>query len=334
MTVRHQIDTPGSADRDSLFTARRQFLIGGTLAATALAIGPPALAKSDKVFLDYTQKQLDDAYNQRVWAKNVPASIRKYGSTSAATRKKYKFETRSYGKGPAEKLEIFPPTKAAGTGGAPIHIFIHGGAWRAGSAKFYSFPAPTFVDNGAIYIALDFANLPKVRLPDMAHQVRSAIAWVYKNAKSFGGDPERIFVSGHSSGGHLCGVALVTDWSRYGVPATVIKGGLPVSGMYDMKPVMLSSRSSYVKITKAEEHALSAIRHLERIVCPVIVAYGDGESPEFKRQSREFAAALKKVGKPVELVEVKGVNHFEVIQTLDSPDGAIGRLALKQMGLA
>ncbi len=198
----------------------------------------------------------------------------------------------------------------------------------------YSFPAPTFAESGAIYVAIGFASIPKVRLPDMAHQVRSAVAWAYKNAQSFGGDPERLYLSGHSSGGHLCGVALVTDWSRYGVPATVLKGGLAVSGMFDLHPVLLSARASYVKISKEEEAALSAQRHLDRIACPIAVAFGDGERPEFKRQSRDFAAALQgKVKHASELIEVKGANHFEIIETLDKPDGILGRAALKQMGL-
>ncbi len=168
----------------------------------------------------------------------------------------------------------------------------------------------------------------------MAHQVRSAIAWTYKNAKSFGGDPERLFISGHSSGGHLCGVALVTDWSRYGVPATAVKGALPVSGMFDLQPVMLSARSSYVKISDEEKAALSSQRQLARIACPVVFAYGERESPEFKRQSRDMAAALKSKGKASELIEVKGANHFEIIETLGTPDGALGKAALKQMGMA
>ena len=313
--------------------SRRSFAFGAA-ALSALPLRAWAEdAKPAKVFLDYTQKELDDAYDQSVWAKNAQEVIKRYGTSSEAIRAKYTFETKAYGNGEDEKLDIFPPVKAAAN--APVHIFIHGGAWRAGRKEMYSFLAPTFVENGAIFVAIGFSNIPKVRLPDMAHQVRSAIAWAYKNAKSFGGDPERIFVSGHSSGGHLCGVTLVTDWSKYGVPATVLKGGLPVSGMFELTPVMLSARSSYVKISDDEKGALSAIRQLDRIACPVALAYGDGESPEFKRQSRDMAAALKsKVKHPAELVEVKGANHFEIIETLGKPDGTLGKVALKQMGLA
>jgi len=121
---------------------------------------------------------------------------------------------------------------------------------------------------------------------------------------------------------------------KYGVPASVLKGGVSVSGMYELAPVMMSARSSYVKISKDETAALSALRQLERIACPIVAAYGDGESPEFKRQSRDFVAALKaKVKHPAELIEVKGANHFEIIETLASADGALGKVALKQMGL-
>jgi arylformamidase len=103
--------------------------------------------------------------------------------------------------------------------------------------------------------------------------------------------------------------------------------------MFDLNPVMLSARSSYVKISDEEKAALSSLRHLDRIACPVVLAYGDGESPEFKRQSREMAAALKAKGKASELIEVKGANHFEIIETLGKPDGALGKAALKQMGV-
>ncbi|MSP90041.1 MAG: alpha/beta hydrolase [Alphaproteobacteria bacterium] len=198
-----------------------------------------------------------------------------------------------------------------------------------------SFPAPAFVDGGAHYVALNFANIPQIRLPDMAAQVRRAIAWIYRNAASFDGDPTRLFLSGHSSGAHLAAAALVTDWpATHDVPANVIKGALLISGMYDLEAPMLSARSSYVKISKDEEHALSPQRHLDRVGCPVILAHGDGESPEFKRQARDFDAALKQRSLSSTLIEGKGFNHFELVETLGRADGLLGRVALKQMGLA
>ena len=113
-----------------------------------------------------------------------------------------------------------------------------------------------------------------------------------------------------------------------------MKGGLCCSGMFDLKPVRLSARSSYVKFTDETEHALSSQRHLEHLNCPVIVGYGTFETPEFQRQSRDFAAAVKAAGKPVELLVGEGYNHFEMPETLANPYGLLGRAALEQMKLA
>jgi len=165
-------------------------------------------------------------------------------------------------------------------------------------------------------------------------QVRRAVAWVHRNAQSFGGDPNRIYVSGHSSGAHLAGVVLTTDWRKeFNLPADTVKGGLCCSGLFDLKAVRLSARSAYVKFTDEIEQALSSQRHLDNLNAPVIVAHGTLETPEFQRQSRDFAAAVKAAGKPVQLVVGEGYNHFEIVETLANPYGLLGRAVLEQMKL-
>ena len=147
-----------------------------------------------------------------------------------------------------------------------------------------------FVNAGAHYVVIDFANVGDVggSLLPMADQIRRAVAWTYKNAASFGGDPERLYISGHSSGGHWAGVLLTTDWKDFGVPANCIKGGVCGSGMFDLKPVRLSARSNYVKFTDEMEQQLSSQRHLDKLVAPVAIVYGTDETPEFQRQSARF----------------------------------------------
>ena len=169
----------------------------------------------------------------------------------------------------------------------------------------------------------------------MADQVRRGIAWTYKNASSFGGDPGRFYIGGHSSGGHLCGVALVTDWEKsFGLPPDFVKGGLCMSGMYDMKPVRLSKRSSYVKFDDDLEQAMSSQRHLDLLRAPVVVTYGTDETPEFQRQNRDFAAAVKSAGKKIELIEAPNYNHFEMVESLSNPYGPNGRAALALVQLS
>ncbi|MFQ5546354.1 MAG: alpha/beta hydrolase [Acidiferrobacterales bacterium] len=288
--------------------------------------------KGPLVWLDMDQKQLDDAYDQSVYAPNQPLVARRRRLASEATLGRLTPDRAAYGPSEVEKLDIYKTSRL----NAPIGIFIHGGAWRHGTAKEFAFPAEMFTDAGAYFVVPDFVQVQDAAgsLMPMAEQVRRAVAWVYNNAAASGGDPNRIYICGHSSGAHLAGVALVTDWQKdFGVPPDVIKGGVLVSGMYDLKPVRLSKRSEYVKFTDEIEQALSTQRHLEKLNAPVVVAYGTEETPEFQRQSREFAAAVEAAGKPVELIVGEGLNHFEMQETFGNPYGLAGRAVLAQMQL-
>lgn len=283
------------------------------------------------VFLDYDQAALDAAYDQSVWAPNME-QLRTRRELASARARAALGEPRRFSYGPTaiETLDLFPAKRTP----APVHVFIHGGAWRAGSARDYSFPAEMMVAAGVHYVALDFVSVLDVGgdLAVLADQVRRAVAWVWRNAAEFGGDPDRLYVSGHSSGGHLASVVLTTDWAEYGVPDTIIKAGAFISGMYDLKPVRLSARSSYVTITDATEERLSAIRRLDRLKAPLIVGYGTLESPEFQRQGRDFAAAIAAAGKPVETIVAEQYNHFEMAELFGHPYAPIGRALLRQMG--
>ena len=133
----------------------------------------------------------------------------------------------------------------------------------------------------------------------------------------------------------MASVLLTTNWpAQFGLPADVLKSGLLMSGSYDLEPVMLSVRSSYVKISKEEQWALSAVRHVEQIQAPVTLVYGDKETPEFQRQAIYFFDVLKKASKTAELLRIDGFNHFEIMDVLADPDLRIARIALKQMGLS
>ncbi len=295
-------------------------------AASARAMGP-------LVWLDMDQKALDDAYDQLVYAPNRDQVHERNVFNSDRVRERIGQPKRlAYGPTDIEKLDLFATNKP----NAPVNVFIHGGAWRQRWAKDYAFIAEMFVRAGAHFIAVDFAGVENTGgdLLPMADQVRRAVKWVYQNARSFGGDPDRIYVSGQSSGAHLSGNIVTTDWQKdYGVPDTIVKGAMLCSGMYDLKPVRLSKRSQYVAFTDECEEKLSSQRHIDRLNCPIIVAYGTFETPEFQRQSREFAAAVKAAGKPVMLLVGKGYNHFEMAEMLGNPLSLLGSAMLEQMQL-
>jgi arylformamidase len=326
----------------------RRSLLRGALATAALTISSAALGqqmqthlppqrtakpKGPLVFLDYDQEEIDLAYDQAPWAPNQAAISKRNAQKSAAALARLGQPRRvAYGSAEMEKVDIYLTKQA----NAPINMFIHGGAWRSGNAKGAAYMSETFVDAGAHFVSVDFNNAPEVdgNLMIMADQVRRAVAWVHKNAASFGGDPNRLYISGTSSGGHLAAVALTTDWEKdFGVPADVLKGGLCCSGLYDLHPVSLSARAKYVKFTPEVIEKLSPQRHLEKLLAPIIVAYGTLETPEFQRQNRDFAAAVKKAGKPIKFLIGEGYNHFEMFETLGNPYGLLGRAMLEQMKL-
>jgi arylformamidase len=285
-----------------------------------------------KVFLDYDQAALDRAYDQPSWAPNMQAVLARRAAAADAVRARLGAPQRfAYGATPVEQLDVFATARS----NAPVMVFIHGGAWRGGDARSQAFAAEMFVKAGAHLVLPDFAVVMDVGLDGMVAQVRRAVAWVAANAARFGGDARRIFVGGHSSGGHLTGNVLITDWARdFQLPADLVKGGLCMSGMYDLAPVRLSARSSYVKFDDRIERELSPIRHLARVRCPVVVAYGERDSPEFQRQSREWAEALRSVGRLRALVVGPGLNHFEMPELLADPSSPLGRATLTLLGLA
>lgn len=290
--------------------------------------------KAPRVWLDMDQAELDAAYDQNAYAPNRDQLVTRRARASEAVRARLGAPRRfAYGPTPIEGLDVY----TASGPDAPINVFIHGGAWRNGLARDSAAHAELFVHAGAHLAVVDFALVQDVggSLLPMADQVRRAVAWVYRNARSFGGDPERLYVSGHSSGAHLAGVVLTTDWRRdFDLPADTVKGGLCCSGMYDLKPVRLSARTAYVKFSDEMEQALSPQRHLAHLTAPLLVAHGTLETPEFQRQARDFAAAVQAAGKPVQLLVGDGYNHFELIETLGNPYGLLGRAVLEQMKLA
>jgi arylformamidase len=306
--------------------SRRRFigLSSGMLAGVLMGCESDQRGNSDEapIFLDYGEAALDSAYNQRVWADNADDVIAQISARNAEARAVLGDPARrSYGPSDSEGLDWYRP----GGEGGPVHVHFYGGGWRIGEARGNAFIAEQSTLAGAHCVIPDYVKVGDTGgdLLPLAEQCRRAVAWVYENAEMFGGDRERIIVSGHSAGGHLAGVVLATDWTTYGLPNDVVKKGLCVSGMYDLYPVSLSSRNEYVSFTPESIESLSPIRHVDLIDAEVVVAVGTRESPEFQRQAREFAASLVSAERHSRLLAAEGLNHFEILLSLGTPGGIV-----------
>lgn len=286
---------------------------------------------SEKIFLDYDQEQLNHQYHNPAWAPNLEDVVGSYGKLSAHAydRLEVRRDVR-YDKAPGALLDIFPAKRP----GSPVFVFIHGGQWQKLSKEESAFAAEPFVAGGAAWVAVGFDMIPHVPLDEIVRQNREAVAWAWRNAGSMNGDPGRVFVGGHSSGGHLAAMMATTDWkAACGLSHSPLAGAMCVSGNYDLTPLNLSHRGGYLKLDAAGVIRNSPIRHLSHLCCPLIVAAGDGETDEFRRQARSFAEAVTAAGGECDYFEIENRNHFECILDLRAPDTRLGAAVRTQIGL-
>ena len=295
--------------------------------------GSDPIIWTDPHGVQYTEAQMDSVYDQVCWQQDPPDTNSRSNQLRAEFIARYGApERHAYGPTSVEWFDLY---RTSAGRHAPTMIYIHGGAWRAGSAAGAGSMAENFITAGANLVSLEFINVIQSggSLHAMADQVRRGVAWVYQNAQKLGINPNAIYVSGFSSGGHLCGVVITTDWSTMGLPS-FIKGAVCGSGMYDLYPVSLSARNEYVNFALDDTIGkLSPINHIQNINFPVVLGHGTKETPEFMRQTKDFAAALQAAGKDVKLLVAQGYNHFEHNETFANPFGSLGRASLELMGL-
>ena len=259
-----------------------------------------------------TPAQLDAAYDQRLHAPNMAAVLTELAEVSAQAQTRLPQRQRlAYGPQAVEALDWY----ACGQPQAPVLFFIHGGAWRNGQAKDYAFFVEWVLQAGVDVVVPDFAAVTEVEgdLGELYRQVSQAFRWL---AGATASDARPLHVCGHSSGAHLA-ACLAADAEL----ASRVASLTLCSGLYELEPVSLSSRSSYVRFSPETVHALSPLRHLQHLQAPVSLLCGTQESPEFARQTQAFSQALQAAGKPAVLSLGQGLNHFEILQTLATPEG-------------
>ncbi len=280
--------------------------------------------------MDFADPAYEAEYNLRARHADADALIGRW--TAASTRSRAALGggiDERYGEGSKATLDFFPAREP----GSPVLVFIHGGYWRRMDKIDHSFVADVPVAAGAAVAVINYDLCPTVTIDTIVAQCRAAIAWVYHNAKRFNGDPDRIFVSGHSAGGHLTAMTIATDWKARGLPADLIKGGLPISGIFDLHPIRRTSINVEARLDQESADRLSPIYMKPLSMPPIVAAVGAKETFGFIEQNRAFADRWRHWGGQVELLEVPNVHHFDVPLELARANSSLSRALLGLMGL-
>jgi arylformamidase len=271
---------------------------------------------------------LDRMYNNRALVPEHAMHFARWADASDDAREAHPCQTDiAYGDRPMEKLDVFPSNQP----GAPVVVFIHGGYWRSLDKSQHSFIAPAFKNLGGCVFLPNYDLCPAVTIPQITLQMVKALAWVYRNAKKYGGDPNRIYVVGHSAGGHLAAMLLDCVWPAYDrkLPPDLVKGALSISGLYDLEPVMQtpflkeSLRLTPEQVAMASPACLPAPRQGVLYT----VAGGD-ESAEFLRHNKLIQQAWGKKVVPV-CETIPQRNHFSVLEDLTAPWAHLHQLAIR-----
>lgn len=270
-----------------------------------------------------TQEELDREYNAEKSVPDFGAYVKHFLDSSAAARAMLPHRTDvRYGPTKAESANIFP----ASAPGSPILVFIHGGYWRSLTAHVFDMVAPGPVAAGYAVVNVTYALCPAVTITEIVRQVRAAIAWTHRHAASFNGDPGRIYVAGHSAGGHLAGMAVLTEWEEeYGLPGDLIKGGIPISGLFDLRPFPATYLQPKLRLSAEEIERVSPIFHVRTASTPLVIAWGAAESGSFRTQSLDFLSAWQAAGNAGAALPIEGANHFMVLDGFMAADGLMTR---------
>lgn len=266
------------------------------------------------VYRGMDQAALDAAYNNTAAVADSARRIADWERRSAALASAHpQHLDLRYGPRERNRIDFFPAPRD----NAPMLVFIHGGYWQMRAKESFRFLASGALTHGLSFANVGYTLAPDATLREIVEEVLSAITWIAENAGAYGADASRLYVSGWSAGGHLTAMSLAH-------PA--VRGGLAISGIFDLEPIRLSYVNEKLELDRADVGRLSPLGNLPASSPPLMIAYGTGELPELKRQSREYAAARAAAGLPGRLAALEGHNHFSILDELANPDGALTAL--------
>jgi arylformamidase len=282
------------------------------------------------VWRDYDQAALDAQYNNR---KRFPDYVIRFEAWREwSVQARAALESRldlPFGDQPSERLDLFPAARA----GAPLYVFIHGGYWYSLDKGDFSYVARGMVPNGVATAITNYVLAPHADMDEIVRQNRAALAWLWRNARELQVDRDRIYVTGHSAGGHLAAMLLATDWPRFGadLPPDLVKGACAISGLFELEPIRLSYLNQTLKLTPeaAARNSPALLEYPRR--ASLFLLLGEDESAEYHRQSEHMAAKWRALGYPCEYVVPGNLDHFAIVDSFGDPAADLVRRQLEQM---
>jgi arylformamidase len=233
----------------------------------------------------------------------------------------------AYGDHPLRKIDIYP-ANAEGKGPRPVHIFFHGGYWRAQDKENFAFLAEPLVARGVTTVIANYELCPGSTLDGVVDSAISAVQWVHRHIADYGGDPMKISISGHSAGAHLCAEALAVDWRERGIDPTFLAGAVMISGIFDPNPAIRTTVNAELNLTPevTDRHNVEARSPL--VNCPTSIIVGGLEPWRWIDQSFRYSHHLRRHGHDPEVHVLPGYNHFDILQQFLDAESPIRRSVL------
>jgi arylformamidase len=234
----------------------------------------------------------------------------------------------AYGNLERERLDIYPSLQPR----SKTLIFIHGGYWQMLDKSMFHFIANGFHSYGVSTLLLTYPLAPEVSIDQIVLSCRKAIKWLYSNLSTFNGDPQQMYVAGHSAGGHLAAMLMATNWQLFdpGLPANVVKGICAISGLFNLVPIHLSYINKVLNMDMETATCNSPLMLEPANTCPLVVAVGKAETAEFNDQSAAFYTCWKKKGTDIQLLQLPGHNHYSIAESIVDPQSTLHQ-ALRQL---
>lgn len=255
---------------------------------------------------------------------DLDAVMQRRSAAAEAASARYRCQRQiAYGPDPDHTLDLYPAPHLQGP--APLVLFVHGGFWRSMRASQFAFLAAGFVDQGISVAVIDYPLIPRVRMQQVVQACRLAVSFVHTQSRRLGVDARRVVVAGNSAGGHLVAELMDTFWMQgMGLPVNCLRGGVAISGLYDLAPVALSFQNDSLQLTSEEITRYSPLMRPVKLQAPLLVAVGGDETAEFLRQSATFAQHVHRHGTPAQYMEVPGTNHITVVlDAMANPDSEL-----------